>query len=220
MIPLWKKYLSYVSEIHLESTSSIHNPELHVSLKDGRLMLSTDNAIYSFADKYYNFAEVLEMLNYSHFKNCLILGFGLGSIPYIIEKTLGELLSYTGIEIDEEVIYLASKYVLPQLNSDIQIIQADALTYVNLNQNKFDLILMDVFESDYIPSVFETAEFLQDLENCLTSGGLVMYNRLANSSDDAQKSLEFYNAQFTKVFPLATYLRVKGNLMLLSHPIR
>jgi spermidine synthase len=192
---------------------------LHVSLKDGRLMLSTENAIYSYADKYYNFAEALGKLDYSHIQTCLILGFGLGSIPYIIEKTLDKELFYTGIEIDEEVIYLASKYVLPNLESDIQIIQADALTYVNLSQTKYDLILMDVFESDYIPLNFETSEFLEDLKSCLSNQGLVLYNRLATSKDETQKSFDFYRSIFAQVFPNSSYLRIKGNLMLSSLPI-
>ena len=52
--PLWKRWLSYLFEIHVESTSSDYNPHLHVSLNNGRYQLSTANAIYSFEDLYDN----------------------------------------------------------------------------------------------------------------------------------------------------------------------
>jgi spermidine synthase len=219
MIPAWKKYLSYLTEIHLESTSSVFNPHLYVSLSKGRLMLSTDKAVYSYADKYENFAEVLKKVDFRQYSNCLILGFGLGSIPYIIEKNLNKNLSYTGVEIDEEVIYLASKYVIPFLKSEIEVIHADAIAYTNLTENQYDLIMMDVFESDYIPTQFEEVEFIERLSAMVSAGGLVFYNRLANTIEDLHRSLKFFENSFSEVFPEATYLRIKGNLMLMSRPI-
>ncbi|HAI57462.1 MAG TPA: hypothetical protein DCM04_05945, partial [Saprospirales bacterium] len=56
--PKWKYLLSYLMEVHLESSSSEHNEYLHVSLNKGRLQLSTANAIYSYADKYENFYNI------------------------------------------------------------------------------------------------------------------------------------------------------------------
>ena len=49
--PLWKRLVSYLFEIHVESTSSEFNPHLYVSLYKGRYQLSTANAIYSFDKK-------------------------------------------------------------------------------------------------------------------------------------------------------------------------
>lgn len=179
-------------------------------------MLSTDKAVYSFADKYENFAEVLKNTDLSQHNNCLILGFGLGSIPYIIEKKMGRKLSYTGIEIDEEVIYLASKYILPHLDSEMEIINTDALTYVKVAETSYDLIMMDVFESDYIPPQFEEKSFLESLSALLSPGGVVFYNRLANTVEDLHHSLQFHDNVFRQVFPDATFQRIKGNLMLIS----
>ncbi|MEL6987810.1 MAG: hypothetical protein AAGK97_08260, partial [Bacteroidota bacterium] len=87
MIPKWKKYLSYFIELHIESAPGEINPHLYVSLKNGRLQLSTANAVYSHEELYLNFKQAFDKLKFEKLegKNVLILGFGLGSIPIIIE---------------------------------------------------------------------------------------------------------------------------------------
>lgn len=200
----------------MEKTSSPHNEYLEVSLKKGRLMLSTHNAIYSFSDKYDNFGEAFQQMDLSRINEVLLLGFGLGSIPFILEKKCNKRFSYTGIEIDEEVTYLASKYILPQLKSEINLITTDAINFLTVDANKYDLIAMDVFESDYIPEQFETKEFLQTLKNKINKEGIIMYNRLAYTDEDVDKSVAFYHDIFNEVFPDATYLTIKGNLMLIN----
>ena len=73
-------------------------------------------------------------------QNVLVLGLGLGSIPLMLEKNFGKKYNYTAVEIDESVIYLASKYALPKLESNIQIICADAFAYVRQTEQKLSLI--------------------------------------------------------------------------------
>lgn len=58
------------------------------------------------------------------------------------------MYSYTGVEIDDAVIYLASKYVLPDVISDIHLIQADAFSYIQQDSNRYDIIAMDIFISE------------------------------------------------------------------------
>ena len=110
--PKWKRLLSYLFEIHIESTSSDYNPHLYVSLQKGRYQLSTANAIYSFEDLYDNFSDAFKEIDLDQLnvQNVLILGFGLGSIPIILEQKFNKKYFYTGVEIDEEVLYLANKY--------------------------------------------------------------------------------------------------------------
>ncbi|MEL6802803.1 MAG: hypothetical protein AAFO91_03355, partial [Bacteroidota bacterium] len=56
-IPAYKRWLSYLWEQQLETTSSEYNPELTVSLVRGRVQLIAQNAIYSFGDYYLNFRK-------------------------------------------------------------------------------------------------------------------------------------------------------------------
>ena len=215
-IPWWKKILSYITEIGIEETSSPYNAHLEVSLRKGRLMLSTRNAIYSYGDKYANFGDAFKKMKFQGIEEVLLLGFGLGSIPLILEKVENQNFNYTGVEIDEEVIYLASKYILPQLTSEINLYTSDAMSFLAVDKNRYDLIAMDIFESDYIPEQFETESYLYSLVEHLTVDGVIMYNRLACTKKDIDKSVAYFHDVFNKVFPNAAYLSIKGNMMLFN----
>lgn len=216
--PTWKIWLSYLMELHVESVESEHNPHLYVSLKQGRYQLSTANAVYSFADLYANFARAFGLVDLDRLpgREVLVLGLGLGSIPYMLEKTFRRDYHYTAVELDEAVLYLASKYSLPQLQSGIEVRQADAIAYVNQESARYDLICMDVFLDDYIPEPFEEESFLQRLHDLLSPGGLLLYNRLAATTRDKRRSRRFFEQHFGAVFPEGALLDVGGNYMLLN----
>jgi len=217
IVPLWKRLLSYLFELHVESTSSEHNPHLYVSLKNGRYQLSTANAIYSYGDLYDNFSGAFQQLNLEQraIKNVLILGFGLGSIPVILEKMKLQY-NYTAVEIDEEVVYLASKYVVPDLQSKLDIICADAFIFMALNKNKYDMIAVDLFLDDIIPDKFQQTDFLHYLQEALSPSGLLLYNRLNYTEADCEVNKVFYENMFKRVFDGGRYLEVKGNWMLVN----
>ena len=216
--PLWKRLLSHLFEIHIESSTSEHNPHLHVSLRNGRYQLSTANAIYSFEDLYDNFLDAFRKIDLDRFaiNNVLILGFGLGSIPIILEQTFEKKYHYTGIEIDEEVLYLANKYALPEIDSGIELICANAIDFVKLSTIKYDMIAVDLFQDDIIPQQFEEIEFLENLKKLLTADGILLYNRLAYNEEDIKNSKHFYRNAFQVVFEKGTYLKVNDNWMLLN----
>lgn len=219
-IPFWKRWLSYLTEIHIESAPSEINPHLYVSLKNGRLQLSTAHAVYSYDDLYHNFALVFKKLDLSRLPGeaVLILGFGLGSVPYILEKKLGLQLEYTGIEIDESVIELASSYSIPRLESPVQLIQTSGEMFLDISDETFDLIIIDIFLDDVIPDEYLQIDFLEQVRDHLNPGGLVIMNTLALTAADRTASREFFSGTFKKVFPGAVAETVPGNLMLLSSP--
>ena len=115
--PLIKRILSYIKDIPIVSTSSEYNEILDLYLVKGRYQLCTENAIYSYGDKYDNFANAFKQIDLDKVNDVLILGLGLASIPYILETIHQKAFNYTGVEIDDEVIYLASKYVIDDLKS-------------------------------------------------------------------------------------------------------
>ncbi|MEM8906345.1 MAG: methyltransferase domain-containing protein [Bacteroidota bacterium] len=217
-IPLWKRLLSHLFEFHIEGTSSEHNPQLDVCLSRGRYQLCTENAIYSFGDLYDNFTLAFQQAKLEQLpgKQVLILGFGLGSIPQILEQKMTKDYHYTGIEIDEEVIYLASKYTLTDLRSSVELICADAAIWVAQSQQRFDLIAIDLFLDDLIPAAFEQIDFLQQVKQLLHPQGLLLYNRLAFTPQDEANAQSFFEGTFQKVFPQGNYLNVKGNWMLVN----
>ena len=219
MVPIWKRYLSYLTEMHIESAPSDINPHLYVSMQKGKLQLSTENAIYSYGENYHNFAKTFAQLDLSniHEEEILILGFGLGSIPVILEKSFKTKAYYTGIELDENVLYLFDKYVGDTLQSAIQLICADAQIYAATCQQKYKLICSDVFLDNEIPDAFYKAEYLENVARMVDYDGLVMLNTLALTEANQQQAEAYFVQVFKKVFPQAIKLEVHHNYMLLSH---
>ena len=217
--PLWKRLLSYFVELHIESSPSEVNPHLYVSLKNGRYQLCTANAVYSFEDLYTNFLWAFERLELDKApgKEVLVLGLGLGSIPFILENNLGRQFRYTAVELDEAVIYLANQYWLDGLSSPVTTICADAYAFLLQNEEQYSMICMDIFLDDLVPKPFESPEFLEALKDALAPGGLLLYNRLADNLRDQQATQLFFEQRFLPVFPQGAYLDVGGNWILLNH---
>lgn len=213
----WKKWLSYLMEIHVESAPSAYNPHLYVSISRGRYQLCTANAIYSYGDLYDNFSKSFDRLDLEkrNIQKVLILGFGLGSIPIMLEQR-GFGYEYTAVEIDEEVLYLANKYAMPDVQSPIDFIQADASIWVQMAEEQYDMICMDVFLDNKVPSFFESEDFLEKLSSLLAPDGLLLYNRLAESPLDTQHTRDFYEDTFLKVFPKGEKIVLEANWMLVE----
>ncbi|RLD20665.1 MAG: hypothetical protein DRI69_05830 [Bacteroidetes bacterium] len=216
--PWWKRMLSYLTELHIESAPSELNPHLYVSLSKGRYQLATKNAIYSFADLYDNYRLSFKALDWDKLdgSEMLLLGVGLGSIPFMIESKLNRKLRYTGVEIDENVLYLANKYVLRDLQSPFEMHIADAWNYIVQSNDKFNIICMDVFVDDEIPDRLFSMDFLELLKDRLTPNGVLMYNCLARTDADIHATKKFLFDEFLTVFPEGGYLDVRGNWMLVN----
>ena len=216
--PRWKIWLSYFTELILEIDASDLNEDLQLGLKKGRYCLSTPNAIYSYGDLYDNFSKSFSVMDVSKkdIKDVLVLGFGLGSVPVLLEKTFHKKCHYVGVEADELIAHWAAKYVLNELRSPVQMNLTDAYFFVEMCSEKFDLIAMDVFLDSKIPCEFEEVEFLENLKRLLNKDGTLMYNRLSLSELDKKNTLAFFENEFKQTFPQARYLDVGGNWMLLN----
>lgn len=216
IIPFWKKWLSHLFPLTLERTGSDKNPELTVMLARGRLQLLAGNAIYSWDDLYRNFVIALGEIGLENRDEAdvLVLGLGLGSIPYILEKAYYRDYVYTAVEWDETVAELATRYTLSRLESPIDVITGDARVFIDVTEATYDLVIVDIFEDDFTPPPFEEPEFLEACNERLRPGGILLFNRLHGASRDKTLTKRFFEETFKKVFPHATYIDTQGNWVL------
>ncbi|MEM8585895.1 MAG: fused MFS/spermidine synthase [Bacteroidota bacterium] len=218
-IPAYKKWLSYLWEQPLETTSSGYNPQLTVSLVRGRVQLTAQNAIYSFGDYYLNFRKAFQAIDLDKLPpdaDVLVLGLGLGSIPELLEALHLRKYKYVAIEIDPVIVQLAQDYSLHRLKSSIEIVNTDAQIFLEVDQRKFDLICMDVFQDAIIPNHLSTIEFLEQISQRLRPDGILIYNCLANTDAKKRSSQAFFDDSFCQVFPSASIIDTGGNYMLVS----
>jgi hypothetical protein len=213
----WKRLLSFFKEVPLETVQGDANPTLQVSLVQDRFQLSTDNAIYSFDDLYLNFGRAFREITLPpNGSTLLLLGLGLGSVPYILEKQHNRNYQITAVELDEAVIMLAAQFTFPRLRQKIEVVHADAEIFVRTSMVTYDLIVVDLFLDDVVPPYFESMEGLVDLKQLINVGGMILINRLYRNGVDKKKTSFFYDNAFIQVFDQGYHLDVGGNWILVG----
>ena len=210
--------MSFIKDQTLEATEGEHSEYLAVILRQGKLLLQANSAIYSWEDNYYNFRTAFEQLDWDKLngQETLLLGLGLGSVPQMIEELFGYKLHYTAVEYDGIIAELAQAYLLHRLRSPIDTIVADAEAFVAQDRQTYDFILVDLFVDDAVPTQFDSIKFLESLKNRMDGGSCLITNRLAYSDVDRVDSEEYYKDVFLKVFPEGELIDVESNLMLIS----
>ncbi len=211
-----KKILSYLVDIQLDTASTALNPVLQLSLRNGRFYLTTTNAVYSHGDLYDNFLQAFKKLDFAknNFNNILVLGFAMGSVPYMLERVFHQKFHCTGVEADDKIADWAERFVLPELTNPVNLHRGDAIDFVEKCSLQFDLVVMDVFLDDVIPQQFESDVYLQKLKNLLGPNGLLLFNRLADTPVALELTTDFFEKKFSGIFPEASYMDVSGNWIL------
>lgn len=214
-------------EFELERLESEVSGELSVCVSDGRLQLNANNAIYSWEDKYDNFLKAFQYIFIdindglgrgpkSDPFSLLVLGYGMGSIPYMLEKYFKKSFDCVGVEVDEDVIYLANKYGGYGLKAGIQVIQSSADMFVYMTEEQFDVICIDIFVQDKIPPEYLAEEFLTTVIGRLNVGGYLLFNHLSNKEEEKAFGQKFYDTIFQKHFDASRLLDVGGNYLLIG----
>lgn len=215
----WQKRASYLFPVHLESVPSEYNESLDLYLIRNRLRLTTHDAIYSYDDRYYNFYRAFKQTPLPRTgSDVLVLGLGLGSIPYMLENRFGKQYHYTAIEIDEAILYLFGKYQQNRLHSTFEIIQADAADFMERQEQKFQMICIDIFIGENIPTHITSDDFIRNIKNALTPSGRVLWNMLYANKAQIREVNEFIDYQFSLFFPDFQILEVLGNVIITNRP--
>ena len=123
---------------------------------------------------------------------------------------------YTAVEIDAEVLRLANVYGVSDLKSSMDFRVMDAYMYAAFCEEKFDMICMDVFLDDTVPTELENDDFLNNLKDMLTPNGILLFNKLAFHKKDKIEADTFFKNRFKRIFKDGTYLDVDGNFILLN----
>jgi spermidine synthase len=113
----------------------------------------------------------------------LLLGLGAGSIIEIIRKEYHSAASITAVEIDPVIIEIAQKEFKIHQYPAVQIIESDALAYVNSATDTFDVICTDLFIQDEVPLSFLSPAFIEKLVKMLRPGGKIYFNFMDCSAE-------------------------------------
>lgn len=125
----------------------------------------------------------------------LSVGLGSGALNHYLHLKLPQL-KQTAVEIDRQMIHIARKeFFLPE---QIHIIHQDGLEFAAHAEAKYDIIVQDAFNDEYIPQLMMTTEYIHNLKKMLLPGGLVIAN-LWHNSKTYEHELQTYKAVFAQV---------------------
>jgi len=129
----------------------------------------------------------------------LIIGLGGGTMSNTLHQIFPNA-AITNVEIDPAVIKVARDYFGFFENEQITSVVQDGRIFVKraaLRKQKYDWIILDAFNGDYIPEHLLTREFLQETKQLLSDKGVLSANTFSVS--------DLYN------FESATYKAVFGD---------
>ncbi|HRH63478.1 MAG TPA: fused MFS/spermidine synthase [Bacteroidia bacterium] len=219
---MFKNALFYISSFIIERevirTSSKHNRELKVVLNNGKLVLNSGKANYSFGNLHKVFQKVFSrtQLAKKNIKSALLLGFGTGSVAHILRNELKMNCPITGVELDSEVIKLAHQYFKLASIPDCKIYEQDAQEYIQSTKEKYDLIVVDVFHEIEVPDELLQASFIEHLKNRLTAAGLVYFNFVVDSSNQRNQLTQLKQVFSQQFINNKTYQLLECNYVLVG----
>lgn len=150
-------------------------------------------------------------------KNVLILGLGGGTLPKAVRLAAPDA-EITAVEIDPAVLKVAERFFEYKPDAHMETVISDGRVFVRKMQRegrRFDLIMLDAYDQEYIPEHMLTREFLTEVSSLLTDDGVLAANTFTSSRLYSHESTT-YRAVFGPFYNLRTENRVillkKGGL--------
>jgi spermidine synthase len=138
-------------------------------------------------------------------RRALILGLGGGTIAHLIWRQFGPL-PIVGVEANPQVVRLArSAFELDR--AELEIVEADALSFVAAAEGPFDYVAVDLFEAGQIPPSIFSRPFLKTVRRLMAPGGLAAVNFFKD------RRLATHEHRLESVFPRVTYVDSGKNVI-------
>ncbi|MCD6063487.1 MAG: hypothetical protein K0R82_1398 [Flavipsychrobacter sp.] len=171
---------------------------LELFLYRGQYQLGTSDALYSDGSRYAPLVTAFNTIK-SHLPRVgkvLVLGTGLGSAVQILNKQ-GFYPAFTLVENDLTVLNWALELFPETVKKDITPVCEDAKVYIGLEQQEYDLVIVDIFVDRVVPGFATTEEFLNKCRRRINPGGHLVFNYIVNSKRDWEHAW----ANIRAVFP-------------------
>ncbi|MGO3184111.1 MAG: fused MFS/spermidine synthase [Aequorivita sp.] len=208
-----KKILSYIWPTTRRFSSEI-NGTLEVTYVNGKKILDTENANYSYGSLQKILEKGLTKVDLKSVENLLLLGMGGGSIIKSLRETFEYKNNIVAVEIDPEIIKLAKDEFGVSASERLQIIEGDAFEYVKISEKNFQLIIIDLFIDINVPPIFYKKEFCNNVSKLLHKNGYIIFNVGVNLKKKSE-SVEKITSNFGNNFEFKTLSKVNGTNTLL-----
>lgn len=188
---LLKQFCSFIYPIKIKTIPSKRSGTLEVTLVNGKLVIDSENANYSYGSLQQVLKKGLTFIGKAkleQFDSILVLGVAGGSVIQTLRNDFKLKAKITGVEIDADVIELANTYFQLHETHDLELITDDAFEYITTTKNMYDLIIIDVFNDDKMPNELFENHFWDEIYNALNNKGVCLFNSIYTSNKDIDRN--------------------------------
>ena len=162
---------------------SEHSGTLHIFLRNGRKILESDNANYSFASLHRIMNFALSEVEIAKKADILLLGLWGWSALEILRSDFWIQNKIVTVDIDPVIIDVAKKEFKLEQYSDVEIICQDAYDFVAQTDNTFGLVIIDLWLDNKVPEKFFNEIFWDSVVKILSKKWQLIFNMLIETTD-------------------------------------
>ena len=202
-----KKWLSYFLPMNVVKKPSALSKAIEITWNNGQLVMDSAQTNYSYGSlqrilrkglHYIGFDKIVAM------NHVLVLGVAGGSVI----KTMVDEINYkkriTGVEIDPGIIALANEYFALDSIGNLEMVIDDAFDFVLKTKEKYDLIIVDIFQDIVMPNFLFEQFFANRLGYLLREDGFILFNTMCLKETDTQR-----NNDYLKHFDSTAFTAIK-----------
>jgi spermidine synthase len=206
-----KRLLSYLIPIKIYETPSDISSNLEITWNNGKLVLDSKNTNYSYGSLEKVLKKGMQHIGYSTLKNVkstLLLGVAGGSAIKIMRKEIYNHELIVGVDVDPKVIELATAYFNLGTYQNLEINIQDAQDFMKSNKQKFDFILIDIFQDNNMPNFLFERNFIENIKGAMQKNSFLLFNFML-LNDFEKKQQEFTSAFHTQDYKVTTLVNVE-----------
>jgi len=184
---LLTKLLSFFIPITIFKQNSSVSNSIEITWSNGQLVLDSKNTNYSYGSLQRILRKGLQSIGFENIKtldSILVLGVAGGSVIKTLVNEVGFKGEIIGVEIDADIISLANKYFKLDEIPNLTILIEDANKFVQKSNKTFDLIIIDIFQDNCMPSFLFEIAFIENTISHLNPCGYLLFNTMINSKID------------------------------------
>ena len=136
-------------------------------------------------------------------KNALIVGLGGGSAPKRFWRDFPDL-EVQVVELDPEVVDVAYEWFALPRDERLAVETEDGRRWLQKNDRRWDVIVLDAYYADSLPFHLTTQEFLELVHERLNPGGVVVANIIGSLEGPESKLFRSFYRTYRTVFPSIT----------------
>lgn len=170
-----KKAFSYLWPL-TKKISSKHSGLLEVTWLNGKKVLDSKNANYSYGSLEKVLDYGLSLSKAERSSEVLVLGLGGGSVLGLLRNKYKYSGKITAVEIDPAVIDIAlTEFDIKQYDP-LEILCEDAYGFAQRSSADYGLIIIDIFIDTNVPLQFFSIQFWNNIAGLLEDNGEIIFN--------------------------------------------